>query len=160
VSHEDKVFFGNFIGVLAALVVIAIVFFLLADMVTDEQGSSPEQNARMQSKIEENIKPVGGVNVGAAPVAASAAPAAAAGPRAGDEVYNAHCAACHGSGVAGAPKLGDSAAWGARAAQGIDTLLSHAVNGIRAMPPKGTCAACSDDELKGAIEYMLSQSGQ
>jgi cytochrome c5 len=56
--------------------------------------------------------------------------------------------------------VGDSAAWGPRAAQGIDTLLTHATNGLNAMPPKGTCADCSGDELKNAIEYMLSQSGQ
>jgi cytochrome c5 len=42
----------------------------------------------------------------------------------------------------------------------MDTLLSNAINGINAMPAKGTCAACSDDELKAAIEYILSQSGQ
>lgn len=158
-SHEDKVFFGNFIGVLTTLVVMAVVFYFLADMVTDDLGSSPEQDSRVQAKVEENIKPVGAVNVGSAPVA-SAAPAAAAGPRAGDEIYSAHCAACHGTGVAGAPKFGDSGAWGPRAAQGIDTLLSHATHGLNAMPPKGTCADCSDDELKGAIEYMLSKSGQ
>ena len=159
-SHEDKVFFGNFIGVLAVLVVIAVVFFFLADTVTDDLGSSQETDALIQAKTEENIKPVGEVNVGTAPVASTAAPVAAAGPRSGEDVYNAHCAACHGTGVAGAPKLGDSAAWAPRAAQGIDTLLSHATNGLNAMPPKGTCAACSADELQGAIEYILSKSGQ
>jgi cytochrome c5 len=159
VSHEDKVFFGNFIGVLAVLVVIALVFFFLADTVTDDLGSSQERDAMIQAKTEENIKPVGEVNVGTAPVASSA-PVAAAAPRSGEDVYNAHCAACHGTGVAGAPKLGDSAAWAPRATQGIDTLLSHATNGLNAMPPKGTCAACSADELQGAIEYMLSKSGQ
>jgi cytochrome c5 len=160
VSHEDRVFFGNFIGVLAVLVVIAFVFFFLADTVTDDLGTSHEENALMQAKTEENIKPVGEVNVGTAPAAPSAAPVAAAGPRSGEDVYNAHCAACHGTGVAGAPKVGDAAAWAPRAAQGIDTLLSHATNGLNMMPPKGTCAACSEDELKGAIEHMLSKSGQ
>lgn len=159
-SHEDKVFFGNFIGVLVILVVIAIVFFFLADTVTDDLGTSEEQDARAQTKMEDNLKPVGGVNVGSAPAPSATPAAAAAGPRAGDEVYNAHCAACHGTGVAGAPKVGDGGAWGPRAAQGMDTLMTHATNGLNAMPPKGTCAACSADELKGAVEYMLSQSGQ
>lgn len=159
-SHEDKVFVGNFIGVLAALVVIAVVFFFLADTVTDDISVSPEQNARMQAKVAENIKPVGQVNVGTAPAPSAAAPTAAAGPRSGEDVFHAHCAACHATGVAGAPKVGDSAAWGTRAAQGIDTLLTHATNGLNAMPPKGTCAECSSEELKNAIEYMLSQSGQ
>ncbi len=157
-SHEDKKFLGNFIGVLSALVVIAVVFFFLADMVTDDIPTNAETDSRMQAKIAENIKPVGEVNVGTAPPAS--APAAAAGPRSGEEVFQAHCSACHATGVAGAPKVGDSAAWSKRAAQGIDTLLTHATNGLNAMPPKGTCAECSSEELKGAIEYMLSKSGQ
>ena len=159
-SHEDRVFFGNFVGVLAVLVVIAFIFFFLADFATDGIDDTPESNARQQAKIEENIAPVGQVNIGAVPASASAAPAAAAGPRSGDAVYSASCAACHGTGVAGAPKVGDSAAWAPRVAQGMDTLMSHAINGLNAMPPKGTCATCSDDEIKAAVEYMLSQSGQ
>ncbi len=159
-SQEDKVFFGNFIGVLAALVVIAVLFFFLADTVTDYLGPSQEEDAMIQAKTEENIKPVGEVNIGTVPAAPSAAPVAAAGPRSGEDVYNAYCVACHGTGAAGAPKIGDAAAWAPRAAQSIDTLLSHATNGLNAMPPKGTCADCSEDELKAAIEYMLSKSGQ
>lgn len=158
-SHEDKVFFGNFIGVLSVLVVIALVFFFLADRVTDELGPNQGQDVRQQAKIEENLKPVGEVNIGSAPVV-SAAPVAAAGPRSGEDVFNAHCDACHGTGVAGAPKFGDSAAWAPRAKQGIDTLLNHAIHGLKAMPPKGTCAECSDEELKRAVEYMLKHSGQ
>lgn len=157
-SHEDRVFFGNFIGVLAVLVVIAVVFFFLADTVTDDIEVSEEDNARMQAKIEENIKPVGEVNVGEAPAPSAAAPAADAGPRSGEQVYNSACMACHATGAAGAPKVGDSGAWAPRVAKGIDTLLHNAINGINAMPAKGTCASCSDDELKSAIEYMLQNS--
>jgi cytochrome c5 len=160
VSHEDRVFFGNFIGVLGALVVIAVVFFFLADTVTDDMGPTSEQDALIKAKTEENIKPVGEVNIGTAPAAPSAAPVAAAGPRSGEAVFNAHCAGCHATGAAGAPKVGDSAAWAPRAAQGIDTLLSHATNGLNMMPAMGTCADCSQEELKGAIEFMLSKSGQ
>jgi cytochrome c5 len=160
VSHEDKVFMGNFIGVLAALVVIAVVFYFVAHLVTsDEESEGPD--ARMQSKIEENIKPVGEVNVGTVPAAttASAQPAAAAGPRSGEQIYNSYCMACHGTGMPGAPQLGDSAAWNDRASKGIDGLLSSATTGLNAMPPKGTCADCSQDELEGAIQYMLSEAG-
>ena len=71
-------------------------------------------------------------------------------------MITAHCAACHASGVLGAPKIGDTAAWKERADTqgGLDGLLAKAISGINAMPPKGTCATCSDDELKGAIEKM------
>lgn len=158
-SHEDKAFMSTFIGVLVGLVVIAVLFYAVANIVTSDLVNE-DHDGRMQAKIEENIRPVGKVNVGSVPAsAAAAAGAAAAAPRAGDQVYNSACAACHTSGVAGAPKLGDQGAWSARAAKGVDGLLSSAINGLNAMPPKGTCATCSDEELKAAIEYMLSQSG-
>ena len=54
--------------------------------------------------------------------------------------------------------MGDAAAWAPRIAQGIDTLLANATNGKNAMPPKGLCMECSEAELKGAIEYMISKS--
>lgn len=74
-------------------------------------------------------------------------------------MFNSFCMACHATGAAGAPKVGDKAAWELRFKQGMDTLVKNAVNGIRAMPPKGTCGDCSDDELKGAIAHMLNESG-
>ena len=75
----------------------------------------------------------------------------------GAAIYQQACVACHATGVAGAPKLGDKAAWEARIAQGLDQLLHTAISGKGAMPPRGTCAACTDEELKSAIEYMISQ---
>jgi len=156
VSHEDKTFFRSMTGVLVVLVLIAVVFYFIAGVVTDDLD--PGGDTR-QVRIEENIKPVGQVNVGSAPVSAGTTEAVAAGPRSGDQVYNASCLACHSTGVAGAPKLGDQAAWAPRTAKGLDGLLATAVSGLNAMPPKGTCADCSDEELKAAIEYMLSQSG-
>ena len=157
-SHEDKTFIRSFIGVLAALVVVAVVFYLIADLVTSDMDTG---GAVRQARIEENIKPVGRVNVGSAPAPANGGDteAVASGPRSGDQVYNASCLACHSTGVAGAPKTGDQAAWAPRASKGLDALLATAVSGINAMPPKGTCADCSDEELKAAIEYMLSESG-
>jgi cytochrome c5 len=158
VSHEDKAFMSTFIGVLVGLVVIAVLFYVVANVVTSDLVNE-DHDGRMQAKIEENIRPVGQVNVGSVPASAAAGSSAAAAPRSGDAVYNSACVACHSSGVAGAPKVGDQAAWSARAAKGVDGLLSSAISGLNAMPPKGTCAACSDEELKAAIEYMLSQSG-
>ncbi|MBZ0073163.1 MAG: c-type cytochrome [Gammaproteobacteria bacterium] len=110
--------------------------------------------------IEENIKPVGTVVVADESGATAAAEdtAAAAAPRAGDEVYNSACMACHATSAAGAPKVGDTAAWAPRIEQGMDTLVQHSINGLRAMPPRGTCANCSDDDLKAAVTYMVEHS--
>lgn len=78
---------------------------------------------------------------------------------AGDAVYNANCAACHTSGAAGAPKLGDAGGWAARIGQGYDTLVKHAVEGIRAMPAKGGNPDLDDVEVARAVVYMANQSG-
>jgi len=83
---------------------------------------------------------------------------AASAARSGEEIFNASCAACHSTGAAGAPKIGDKEAWASRIATGMDALMESAVHGKNAMPPRGTCMDCSDDELKSAIEYMVSKS--
>ena len=79
--------------------------------------------------------------------------------QAGAAVYKAVCAACHDTGAAGAPKIGDAAAWSARIAQGYQTLVSHAINGIRAMPPKGGNPDLDDVEVARAVVYMANQAG-
>jgi cytochrome c5 len=65
------------------------------------------------------------------------------------------CSACHATGVAGAPKVGDKAAWAPRVAQGIDTLTASAIHGKGAMPPKGGSSA-SDVDIKTVVSYMVS----
>jgi len=77
----------------------------------------------------------------------------------GDAVFTAVCAACHASGAAGAPKAGDAGAWSARIKQGYDTLVQHAVQGIRTMPPKGGNPDLDDIEVARAVVYMTNQSG-
>ncbi len=73
----------------------------------------------------------------------------------GKATYDTKCFTCHASGVANAPKFGDKAAWAPRIATGIDAMLAVAIKGKAAMPPKGTCMDCSDDDLKAAIQYMV-----
>ncbi|RMG28121.1 MAG: cytochrome c5 family protein [Gammaproteobacteria bacterium] len=90
---------------------------------------------------------------------AAAVALAVSGPLyAGEKIFKTKCFVCHGTGAAGAPKVGDKKAWAPRIAKGIDTLLKHAKNGYNAMPPKGTCMECSDEDLKSTIEYMISKS--
>ncbi len=91
----------------------------------------------------------------AAPTPAAApAPAAAAASDAGKNLYNTTCMACHASGVAGAPKFGDKAAWAPFIAKGMDDMVQKATQGVGAMPPKGGSTA-SDADFKAAIQYMV-----
>jgi cytochrome c5 len=76
----------------------------------------------------------------------------------GKATYDAKCAMCHASGMAGAPKVGDKAAWEARIAQGVDALVANATNGKNTMPPKGGCGDCTPEDIKAAVEHMVSQS--
>lgn len=76
----------------------------------------------------------------------------------GEKVYKTYCIACHAAGLAGAPKFGDVAEWAPRIHQGMSTLVSHAVNGYKVMPPKGTCVSCSNDQIAAAVKYMVSNS--
>lgn len=93
------------------------------------------------------------LNFGIVALACSAQPVLAAD---GKAVYDKACVACHASGVANAPKFGDKAAWAPRIAIGKDALLASVIKGKGAMPPKAGAANLSDEEIKGAIEYMTS----
>ena len=98
----------------------------------------------------------------AAPAASANQPMAASDMGQGEKVYNETCKACHEAGVAGAPKVGDAAEWADRIAQGMDTLEQNAIKGFTGktgtMPAKGGNAALSDDDVKAAVEYMVSKS--
>ena len=85
--------------------------------------------------------------------------AAAHTVRNGEAVYSGLCVACHGSGAAGSPKFGDKKAWGPRIAQGFDTLVKHATEGYKAMPPKGGDASLDPQEVARAVAYMADQAG-
>jgi cytochrome c5 len=110
--------------------------------------------------------------VPAAPIAAPEAvaapiptPEAVAAPLTGPEVYKAVCIACHAApGVGGAPALGDADAWGPRIAQGMETLIDHALHGFTGktgvMPRKGERVDLSDEEVIGAVEYMVEQAAR
>ena len=115
--------------------------------------------ASVEDEIRARIAPVGEVCLQGEDCG-TAAPAAAesSGPRSGEDVYAAVCQACHATGVAGAPKIGDASAWAPRIDQGMDMLFDHSLNGLNAMPAKGGCASCPDEEIEAAVEYMVSES--
>jgi cytochrome c5 len=86
--------------------------------------------------------------------AALAAFAMSAAAQPNMEKYNKSCAVCHAQGVAGAPKTGDAAAWAPRLEKGMEALLTTVKNGLNAMPPRGMCFDCSDEEYQALITYM------
>jgi cytochrome c5 len=102
----------------------------------------------------------GATTTAAAVPAAGAAPAAGKGGDAGKgkSVYESTCVACHGSGVAGAPKFGDKAAWAPRIKAGLDALHASALKGKGAMPPKGGNPALPDADITAAVDYLVNQS--
>lgn len=131
---------------ISALFAVALGFLATSTMANTDNDA-----------IVERIQKVGSVCVEGDDCGGATAPAASAGARSGSDVYTASCSACHASGVLDAPKFGTSD-WADRSAKGMDTLMNSALNGFNAMPPRGTCAACSDDEIKAAVEYMVDSA--
>lgn len=130
----------------AVVVLIALIWPLsMLGKGTPAPGTADEAELRIQ--------PVARVEIQSRPVAS-----VAGGVRDGVAVYNTVCMVCHASGVAGAPKTGDKAAWAPRIAQGAATLIKNAVIGKGAMPPKGGGTDLSEAEIKAAVEYLVGQS--
>lgn len=165
-TQEEDNFASTFKMVLIGLVVFTIAAIILANFIAgDDSSNAAMQTPEQKQQVAARIAPIGKVNtsstVAVARPAAGSSVAASSGAD-GKQVYTAACFACHGTGAAGAPKLGDKGAWGARIAQGAGTLLEHALKGFQGstgfMPAKGGNASLSDADVKAAVEYMVSQS--
>jgi cytochrome c5 len=140
-------------------------------------------NAAEQQSVEDNVRPAGQVCLAgqscvgstsgsspaapvtstraAAPVAAVVEEVAAVAAEVAafdvESTYQMSCFACHGTGAAGAPILGDAEAWAPRMEKGMDAVMLNVVNGVNAMPPKGLCFTCTDDDLAAIVAYMSNQ---
>jgi cytochrome c5 len=164
-SH-DKHFFDTFMLVLGILVVIAFGIYFGANAISkNTQEANALEDPLLKASVAERIAPVGKVAISgvdnsaveekvAAPVALKEVP--------GDEVFNSTCVACHGAGLAGAPKVGDKAAWAPRIAEGVDTLHQHAIHGFTGksgvMPAKGGLTSVTDASIMAAVDYMVGKS--
>lgn len=118
-------------------------------------GSLDEQS------ILERLRPEGRIKVQMSPEGSTGTTASVKRVSSGDPIkerYNQYCRLCHDQGLAGAPKIGKKSDWAPRIAQGIETLVQHSIQGYKAMPPKGTCVDCTDEEMKKLVEYMVSRS--
>ena len=141
------------VAVAGFFLVIVIGIILLVSFVTDTHTAGAGTDSQSAAAVNARIAPVAAEgftlrDANAPKVLQSA-----------EAVYTAVCAACHTSGLAGAPKITDTAAWGPRIQQGYDTLLKHAIEGIRAMPAKGGNPDLDDVEVARAVVYMANQSG-
>lgn len=157
-NNEDRVFFRNFLVVLAVLIVIALLVGVFAGGMSSADREESGLDPRYSETVEQRIKPVGQVAVGEPPKEEVAVVAVAAEPRSGQEIYDGFCAACHGSGLPGVPQLGDTAAWQARWDEGVDKVVADAIKGEGGMPPRGGSDA-SDDEMRAAVMYLFKQAG-
>ena len=135
------------VTIIVAIVLIAIIFPL-----TNKSFDSAATSGAGNDEAELRIQPVARFAL-----AKAEAPVEGGAPKDGPTVYNSVCGACHNSGAAGAPKLDDKAAWAPRVAAGTAALYTSVLNGKGAMPPKGGAAAMSDDEIKGAVDYILGK---
>ena len=106
------------------------------------------------AEISNRLEPFGNV-CRAGDECGTAAAVVATGPLDGEQVYNQFCFACHATGVSDAPRLANAEDWAPRLDKSLDELMASTLDGLNAMPPKGTCMSCSDDELGLAVDYML-----
>lgn len=158
-GEMEKTTVGQFlVALVGSLIPVLIVVYLIAQYVVGYSSthSSKEDPAAANKLVAERIKPIGEVGEGPAVSAAKV-------EKGGEEVFNAVCTACHTPGAAGAPKIGDKAAWGARISKGFDALVKNAVEGFTGkagmMPAKGGASDLTNDEVARAVAYMANKAG-
>ena len=156
-ASQPEVFTTHNIAVLGGLLLLAV--FIGEVLIGPHRDEAPVVKAKVEDSVQDiamRLEPV----VTLAKIRSNMSAAAGAGDSASktpEQLYQGACMACHSTGAAGAPKLGDSGAWGPRLAKGLDALLNSAVNGIGAMPPRGG-SQYSDEQIHSVIEYIASQS--
>ncbi|MCZ6716785.1 MAG: cytochrome c5 family protein [Gammaproteobacteria bacterium] len=159
---DDLKFSDTLKLVLGLLVVLALVIYYVSQAIIEEtQNAFVKEDSAYQEQLNKRIAPVGRVAIAGQSDEVEARepePEPAAAAMSGEDIYNSSCVACHGIGIAGAPKVGDTEAWAPRIDQGLPTLYEHAIDGYQGntgmMPPKGGAMSLSDDEIKAAVDYM------
>lgn len=139
------------VTVVLSFIVPVIIIFLLIKLVLSTMTPSAGSDAQSSEAIASRIKPVAGFSL----VDANAPKEL----KTGEQVYQSTCAACHDAGIAGAPKIGDTAVWAPHIQSGYDTMLQIALNGKGAMPAKGGNPTLTDFEVERAMVYMANRSG-
>jgi len=170
-TPSDRTFMRHFAMMIAGLAAFAVVLIVIGEIIYAYQPSE-QTNAQAQA-AEQRIMPVGADYAGSTGRAAMQAQAAAAAKAAasqvayggttdGKTIFGQLCTTCHSTGAAGAPKITDKAAWAPRVAEGIDTLVKHAIDGYTGpdgnhMPAKGGNPALTDAQVEATVKWMVSQ---
>lgn len=169
---RDQKFFDLYSLTIGALALVGLAIFYGAMKLSDvTQGIYTAETEEYQQQVAERLRPIGSIylpgeeNTAAEPQVAEVTPTVPVETTlTGPQVYNEACLACHGAGIGGAPMLSDGENWAPRIAQGMDQLRQHAIEGYTGangyMPPKGGRLDLSDEEVYGAIDYMLSEVPQ
>ncbi len=157
---------------IGSVIVIAILFLIakliLSNMLAVADGVLEPEPMDAEA-VEERIKPVAKETVGEEQIAAAPAAveedAAAASDGAnteensvGKQVYNQVCSVCHSTGMMNSPRFGNADDWAPRLEQGMETVYAHALNGLNMMPARGGNPTLSDDEVKAAVDFMISSA--
>lgn len=133
---------------------VKLMGILLLGMALSAHGVSDKQRAA----IEERITPAGSVCMEGDSGCGAAVASSGGSIQSPEDIYNVSCMACHATGAAGAPKMGDVAAWSGRLEKGIEQVYANAIGGINGMPAKGLCMSCSDDDVKAVVDYIFDNS--
>lgn len=170
--NRDQKFFDMYSLVIGVLAIFALLILVGAMKLSDlTQGIYTTDSDEYQAAIAERIRPFGEVylpgeeaSAGQHVVPEAEQPAPVDTMMSGPQVYNSACLVCHGAGVGGAPVMGDAEAWAARIERGKDTLYQHALEGFTGqsgfMPAKGARMDLADDEVKAAVDYMVSEASK
>jgi cytochrome c5 len=138
-------------AIIGFTLLVSLLAYLFGVFGSEKAAPSKEETDAVEQKVVANIKPVATIEVAEA--------SGAHVEKSGEEIVKGVCIACHGVGALGAPKIGNAGDWGPRLAQGYETLVKHAIEGIRSMPARGGNAELSDHEVADAVAYMANQAG-
>lgn len=139
-------------AILGALIAPVLIIVMILKLVIGFQSTAPVDPKATVAEVTKQVEPVAKIEVAAVSTGAHV-------DKSGEAVFGAVCTACHTAGLLGSPKFGDKAAWAPRIAQGYETLVSHAINGIRSMPARGGNAELTDGEIHNAVAYMANAAG-
>jgi cytochrome c5 len=150
-----------FVGSIVTFLILFFLVKVILSTMQDVSNNAVAAESMAEEDVVERIKPEAEVYVGEAPVVevAAAAPAVEqASSGGGEKIVTQACAMCHATGMMSSPKLGSADEWAPRIEKGVDVLYANAINGFNMMPARGGNASLSDDDVKAAVDHMITSA--